>query len=106
MGILAIGGVLLGIVLGRIFRSLVLLPVSLLAVVNVLGCLIQADDSLGALVLKISAAVASIQFGYVIGLAASALAPDRDRSKDPGAGGWRLIWPLLKSKEQSRSGSD
>lgn len=106
MGILAIGGVLLGIVLGRIFRSLILVPVSLLAVAIALGCLIRADDSVGVLVLTIAAAVASIQFGYVIGLAAPVQAPDRDRPKDPGAGGWRLIWPLLKGKKQSRSRSE
>ncbi|HET6379300.1 MAG TPA: hypothetical protein VFG05_13480 [Methylocella sp.] len=76
MGILAIGGVLLGIFLGRIFRSLILVPVSLLAIAVVLGCLIEADFGLGALLLKIAAAVASIQFGYLIGLAASPTEPD------------------------------
>jgi hypothetical protein len=65
MSILIIGSVLVGAVLGRFFKVLVLLPVSVLVLVMVLFRTAYFEHGLLRLALEFGALITSLQIGYL-----------------------------------------
>src|SRR5262245_34108918 len=100
MGILAISGVLLGVILGRVFKPLILVPICWLASVLVLGCLAKVDGSVVDWVLQIAVVTASIQSGYAIGLIVSGASRAPKRPNDTGTQSAQLGVPRLHASQQ------
>jgi hypothetical protein len=70
MGMLAIGGVLFGMIIGQFFKCYVLFPACGLAIGLVLANSGHMDNSLLASFLHFVVLTTCIQIGYVIGLVA------------------------------------
>jgi len=68
MAILLIGSVLLGAVLGRFFKVLVLVPACALVLAAVLAGSADVEHGLLRPLLEFAALIASLQIGYVSGL--------------------------------------
>jgi hypothetical protein len=83
MGILAIVGVLFGIILGQFFRCYVLFPACGLALVLVLANPAHINNSLLDSFLQFVVLTTSIQIGYVVGLVAGNFHREPKRSKRP-----------------------
>jgi hypothetical protein len=64
MSIFLITGATAGIILGMRFRSLILVPASLLAIVVVI--VTESGDRLSVVVLTVIGTVASLQIGYLV----------------------------------------
>jgi hypothetical protein len=79
MGTLIVEGVLLGMILGRFFKWPVLAPACGLAIVLVLANPAQMDSFP-----QIVMVIASLQFGYVVGVVTRSLRRAAKRSKDLG----------------------
>ncbi len=84
MGMLAIVGVLFGIVLGQFFKCYVLIPACGLAIVLVLAGPAHMNSNLLDLFLHFVVLTTSIQIGYVVGLVVGNFHREPMRSKqDP-----------------------
>jgi hypothetical protein len=68
MGILAIMGVLFGLILGHLFKCFVLIPASGLAALLVLTNPAQMEGSFLGSIAQIVVLITSLQIGYVVGL--------------------------------------
>jgi hypothetical protein len=64
---LAIGGLLLGAVLGICFKVLILIPIIILILTAISGAAVVFGVSTGATVLSIVLAAAALQLGYFFG---------------------------------------
>jgi hypothetical protein len=83
MGMLAIVGVLFGVVLGQFFKCYVLFPACGLAIVLVLADPAHINSNLLDLFLHFVVLTTSIQIGYVVGLVVGNFHPEPMRSKRP-----------------------
>jgi hypothetical protein len=81
MGILAIVGVLFGIILGHFFKCFVLIPASGLAALLVLTNPGQMEGSLLGSIAQIVALITSLQIGYVVGLVMGEFRLSHERPK-------------------------
>jgi hypothetical protein len=75
MGILVLGGVLFGMILGRFFKSFVLIPAGLLAIVLVLIKPAHMENSLLGWLVQFVVLNTSLEIGYVVGLVACTFRP-------------------------------
>ncbi|SFK45255.1 hypothetical protein [Methylocapsa palsarum] len=89
MGILVVGGVLLGMVLGRYLKVLVLVPVCGILVVLLLSRPVPAVHSLTYPLLEIGVLLFSLQIGYAVGLLSTKLRPFMQRSRGVWAPGFQ-----------------
>jgi hypothetical protein len=80
MSMLAVVGVLFGIILGQFFKFFVLIPASGLATFLVLTNPMQTDSVWGWFI-QFAAATTTLQIGYVIGLVARNFYHEPKRSK-------------------------
>lgn len=71
MGVLMIGGVLFGTILGRFFKVYILIPTCGAAIVLALAQPGLGGQSLARTCLEIIVLIASLQFGYVLGVLSS-----------------------------------
>lgn len=83
MGVLAIVGVLFGIVLGQFFKCYVLIPACGLTIVLVLAGPAHMNSNLLDLFLHFVVLTTSIQIGYVVGLVVGNFHREPMRSKPP-----------------------
>jgi hypothetical protein len=70
MGALAIGSVLFGIIIGKLFRWPALIPAFLLAIIFILVNPAHAERTLRIVFFQTALSIVSLQIGYVIGMLA------------------------------------
>jgi hypothetical protein len=101
VAILLIWSVLLGAVLGRFFKALVLVPACAFVLAAVLVRSVNGEHGLLRLLLEFAALITSLQFGYVFGLVSHLIPSVSGRRRTTATPAPRAAPPASTTRELS-----